>query len=121
MESDLLKGDAVHPRFGRCKMAHDRERVVAHGLFQIRIEERGPDLGPGAVVVVILMSLNVPPAVIMPVSMPLMPGHGRLDDEAAAPENAIMMGHETALDWEIGGGRPYAGDYSSLVFGKGIE
>jgi len=118
VESDVISGNAVHPPLRRCKMNEDRERVVAHGLFQIRVEEASPDLGPGPVVF-ISMCMDVARAGIMP--MLLMPGQGSLDDKAAAAENAVVVGHETAFERENSRCCAYGGEHAFLMFGKRVE
>ena len=120
MKSHVLSSDAVHPPLGRCKMTKDRERVVAHGLFQIRVEEASPDLDPGPVML-IRMSLGVARAGIMPMWMLSIPVQSTLGSEAAAPKNPVVMRHQTAFDRDSGGCRPHAGEHASLVFGEGVE
>ena len=73
-----------YPRLGIGKVPKDRERVVAHRLFEIRVREASPDLDPGPVMFN-SVSMDVTRAGIMPMQILLMSGQGQFDGEAVAP------------------------------------
>ena len=141
-----LDGDAVHPRLRLREMREDRDRVLAHRRREIGTRERIPDLGPRPMVVAVVarvgmgvgmglreewtvrVGMRVIVMAVLAVAV-LVPVRGMRrgvwragsgDQEAAALEDAVVVGQHAAGDARPARGA-YARRHALGVLGEGVE